>query len=80
MPAKDQLKLASKIIGDNHTLIEKINQALIDVNGRSYLPLWMETLSNGRLENLSADCLQGVKLALMYSTIRMQTFIEENTE
>ena len=71
-------QLAETIISDNNALIDKINHALIDVNGRKYLPLWIEEFSNGRLENLSADTLQGIKLALFYSTTRMKKHLDND--
>jgi hypothetical protein len=68
------------IIEDNNNLIKTINNALVDINGKKYLPLWMEVFSNGRLETLSADTLQGIKIGMMYSTYRINELREEEIE
>ncbi len=70
-------EFAETVVKDNNRLIGKINNALIDVNGRKFLPLWIEDFSNGRLENLSADALQGMKIVLLFTIWRMNEFIED---
>jgi hypothetical protein len=53
-------------------MIARCNNALVDINGVGNLPVCLEKLVNSRLNTISADTLQGIKIGMMYILLKVE--------
>jgi len=67
----------TQLLSSNREAVERINRALVEVNGTKNLPLWMERRFSSTLATLSADALQGVKVGLQYINERLEELLAE---
>lgn len=55
-----------ELVKINKKTIRSIQKALLKCNGSKYLPVWISKATNGPVETISADTLQGIKIALQH--------------
>jgi hypothetical protein len=58
-------------------ITKQMNQALMDIDGSTHLPLWLQKYVNSPLFTISADTLQGVKIGLKVAQWELGKIIEE---
>lgn len=53
-------------------ITEQMNQALIDIDGETHLPFWLQRYVSAPVFSISADTLQGIKIGLKIATWKLK--------
>lgn len=61
-------------------ITDQMNQALIDIDGSTHLPMWLQRYVNSPVFTISADTLQGVKIGLKVAQWKLGELLEEEKE